>query len=70
MKNEFSQYQSIYWTVNYPSDWIVENNTECVSFYDEDGAGALLISSYSKDEDVIEEDLADLLLKKVGKAKI
>jgi len=69
MKNEFSQHQSKYWAVNYPSNWIVENNIESVSFYAEDGVGALQISAYSKDKEVTKEDLAEFACEEVPEGK-
>jgi hypothetical protein len=59
MRNKFSQYQSRLWTIEYPQDWIVEEHSECFSFYAENGVGALQISNYSKDETVTVEDLKE-----------
>lgn len=61
MKSEFSQYQSTFWKIDYPADWVVEKHPECVSFYAEDGFGALQFSAYLKDEKVTKADLDELI---------
>ncbi len=61
MKSKFSQYQSTFWKINYPTEWVVEKHPECVSFYAEDGFGALQLSAYLKDEKVTKADLDELI---------
>lgn len=67
MKSEFSQYQSTYWAVNYPFDWIVEKHSECTSFYAQDGVGALQVSAYLKDKEVTQKDLMEFIRGEVPK---
>jgi hypothetical protein len=61
MSKDFSEYKSTFWTVKYPSDWIVDVHQEAVSFYEKYGVGALQISAYSKNTEITIEDLYELI---------
>ena len=61
MNKDFSEYESTFWTIKYPSEWIVDAHPGGISFYGKDSVGALQISSYSKDREVATEDLYELI---------
>lgn len=65
MSDVYSEYKSTYWTINYPSHWIVRKHKEGFSFYSENGVGALQISAYSKDDEVTERDLIEFAKEEV-----
>lgn len=67
MKSKFSKYQSTFWKINYPTEWVVEKHPECVSFYAEDGFGALQFSAHLKDEKVTKADLDELINDEIPK---
>jgi hypothetical protein len=61
MSKDFSEYKSTFWTIKYPSDWIVEVHPGGVSFYGKYSVGALQISADSKDREVTTDDLYELI---------
>ncbi len=42
-------YNSKWWSTNYPSSWVSEEEKDCHSFYNNDGVGALQVSAYKKE---------------------
>ena len=50
-------YISHWWSVQLPTNWLVEEGEECVSLYSPTGVGALQISAYRKDDGVVTDKL-------------
>jgi hypothetical protein len=55
-------YESNWWTLTLPPNWEWEEDEDCVGFFTADSAGALQVSAYLKDDDVVtQEDLEDFI---------
>ncbi|HEX8833033.1 MAG TPA: hypothetical protein VF719_02470, partial [Abditibacteriaceae bacterium] len=52
-------FQSAWWEIDLPTDWLEEQDESCSTFFAEDGVGALQVSAYRKDEDVTDLDLEE-----------
>ena len=63
--NNLSKYKSELWSIAYPSDWLLENNSENISIYTEYGVGTLQLSGYQKDQEVTEDDLMEFVREEV-----
>ena len=54
------KYKSAWWSVELPDDWEAEPDEDCVTFTSERGVGALQISAYRRDDEIItDEELLD-----------
>lgn len=43
-----NKFKSSFWEVSLPDDWEINEDEECISFYTNNGIGALQISSYTE----------------------
>lgn len=59
INNKNKQWDSPCWSIEYPWEWEAEQNEDCITFYNSDGIGALQISSYRKDEQILESEVFD-----------
>ncbi|MDQ3220606.1 MAG: hypothetical protein M3Q26_07655 [Acidobacteriota bacterium] len=54
------KYNSAWWSVELPDNWEAEQDKDCATFTSERGIGALQISAYRRDDEIVtEEDLLD-----------
>ena len=55
-----SFYESVWWSVDLPRGWEIEQEEECTTFYKNEGVGALQISAYRNEtREVTDEDLTE-----------
>ncbi len=47
------------WKIELMPEWIGEDDEECATIYHPDGVGALQISSYTKEDEVTQDDLKE-----------
>ena len=58
--NMTKEYKSSWWSIELSSKWSAENEEDCVTLSAEHGVGALQISAYRRDSEVVtDEDLND-----------
>jgi hypothetical protein len=53
------RYKGKNWSMELPEGWLSEEDQDCVTFYNHSGVGALQVSSYQKDQIVIDDDLRE-----------
>ena len=54
------KYNSAWWSVELPDNWEAEQDEDCATFTSERGVGALQISAYRRDDEIVtHEDLLD-----------
>ncbi len=54
------KYKSAWWSVELPDNWEAEQDEDCATFTSERGVGALQISAYRRDDEIVtDEDLLD-----------
>ena len=50
------EYESIWWSMEVAAGWLADESAECTTFSREDGVGALQISAYKHDSDMVPMD--------------
>ena len=54
------EYKSAWWSVELPDNWEAEQGEDCATFTSQRGVGALQISAYRRDAEIVtDEDLLD-----------
>jgi hypothetical protein len=57
-----NKYESIWWSIEVASGWLVDENPECITFRRKDGVGALQISAYKHESGIVPvDDVRDLI---------
>ena len=55
------KFQSTYWQIDLPEDWVLETDDDAVSLFNPDSSGTLMISTIKEDEIISDEYLEELV---------